>query len=164
MKILVISDTHIPERTQSLPRQLLDEVKSCDAVIHAGDFTAYSFYENLKSISKQLHAVKGNMDDNRISNVLPSKSIISFHATTVGIMHGIGPPQGLQELIRNSFKDDKIDVLIYGHSHTAVWERKDDIYMLNPGSATDFIIARKRSYAVLTIEEESFGAEIKWVQ
>ncbi len=160
MKLIVISDTHIPQKSKTLPNKIIEEIKNADAVIHAGDFTSYDFYEQLKFISKQLYAVKGNMDDRDITNFLPNKLIIKIEEKTIGIMHGFGPPHGLEEYLLKNFEKDKIDILIYGHSHKSIWKKKDSIYILNPGSPTDYVFTKEQTYAVLNIEKEIINADI----
>ena len=100
MRLIVISDTHIPQRIKELPDILVQEINKADGIIHAGDFTSYRFYENLKSISKELYAVKGNMDDNYISTNLTDKLIIEIEGKRIGIMHGYGPPYGLEDILK----------------------------------------------------------------
>lgn len=38
MKIVILGDTHIPKRAKHLPKRLLTELKTADAIIHTGDF------------------------------------------------------------------------------------------------------------------------------
>lgn len=160
MRLIVISDTHIPQRIKELPDILVQEINKADGIIHAGDFTSYRFYENLKSISKKLYAVKGNMDDNYISTNLTDKLIIEIEGKRIGIMHGYGPPYGLEDILLKHFEKDYINIFIFGHSHKSMWLKKGEIYILNPGTPTDYIFAKEQTYAVLSIENESIDAQI----
>ncbi|MBX9638367.1 MAG: metallophosphoesterase family protein, partial [Mycobacteriaceae bacterium] len=38
MRLLLITDTHVPKRARDLPTQVWDEVAAADVVIHAGDW------------------------------------------------------------------------------------------------------------------------------
>ncbi|GIT80479.1 hypothetical protein LLS1_21480 [Leifsonia sp. LS1] len=38
MKLLLISDTHLPKRARALPDQVLEAVDDADVVVHAGDW------------------------------------------------------------------------------------------------------------------------------
>ncbi|MDO8655790.1 MAG: YfcE family phosphodiesterase, partial [Nanoarchaeota archaeon] len=60
MRIGVIADTHIPDRAECLPKQVLDAFKQVDMVIHAGDIVDLSVLDTLKSVCKDVHAVWGN--------------------------------------------------------------------------------------------------------
>jgi uncharacterized protein len=153
MKIVIISDTHIPERAQELPERIVKEIQTADAVIHAGDFTSNEFYEQLKSISKMLYAVRGNMDDYIIGQRLPEKIFFNLGGKNIGLMHGIGAPAQLEDRIYNTFKDDKPDIIIFGHSHSTLEKMKGSVLILNPGSCTDFVFAKKRSFMILNIEQ-----------
>jgi hypothetical protein len=72
-------------------------------------------------------------------------------------MHGWGSPAGLENRILALFKEDRIDVLVYGHSHRAKNEHKDGILICNPGSPTDSRFAQFQSMGVLTVEEKISG-------
>ena len=38
MRLLLVSDTHLPRRARDLPAQVWEEVDRADVVIHAGDW------------------------------------------------------------------------------------------------------------------------------
>ena len=59
-----------------------------------------------------------------------------------------------------SFKDDKIDVVIFGHSHMALNERSGATLYFNPGSPNDVIRAKFFSYGLITIQDGKIKAEI----
>jgi len=160
MKIVIISDTHIPERAEALPARIVDEIKTADAVIHAGDLTSSEFHEQLKSISKMLYAVRGNMDGYVVGQILPEKIFFNLASKNIGVMHGNGAPAGLENLTYNVFKDDKPDIIIFGHSHRALEKQKGNVLMLNPGSCTDHLFTNKRSFMILTINQGECKVEI----
>lgn len=160
MKIVVISDTHIPERAKELPARIVEEIKTADAVIHAGDFTSIEFFESLKSISKLLYAVRGNMDGYVVGQRLPQKLFFNLGGKNIALMHGVGAPAGLEKLLYNTFKEDKPDIIIFGHSHHALEKWVDNVLMLNPGSCTDHVFTTKRSFMVLHIDHNECKIEI----
>ena len=47
MKIIVLSDTHMPHRSKTLPSRLVQELKDSDLILHAGDWTDWFVYEHL---------------------------------------------------------------------------------------------------------------------
>ena len=77
MRILVISDTHIPIAATHLPAQVLDEAAKCDACIHAGDIVQYQVIEQLSKLCP-VYAVAGNMDDIKIKKKLPSHQCVNL--------------------------------------------------------------------------------------
>ena len=60
-RILVMADTHLDQLTPGIPDTILHEIRNCDQVIHAGDFTGEDCYRQLSSLTR-LVAVHGNMD------------------------------------------------------------------------------------------------------
>lgn len=163
MKLIVLSDTHIPERKNSLQDTLWNEIDNSDGVIHCGDFTSIDFYELIKKRAKSFYAVKGNMDDYFIKSKLPDKLIFNIENLSIGLMHGYGPPHGLENLVYKSFQNDKVDIIIFGHSHQHLQVHKENILLLNPGSPTDYIFATAQTYAILSLEGKEYHSEIKFI-
>ena len=156
MKIAILSDTHVPSAAAELPGNAYKILEKADAIIHAGDFQVASVIDTLQSIAP-FYGVCGNMDDHEIRQRLPVRRIIQLGGFAVGVMHGWGGPAGLEDRIRALFKDERIDVLVYGHSHRAKNEWKDGMLLFNPGSPTDSRFAQFKSLGVLTIEEKITG-------
>ena len=154
IKIGVISDTHIPDRIKVVPEKILEAFKHVDMVIHAGDLVDLSVLEDLKSVCKNVHAVYGNMDPYNVKKVLPENKIIHVDKYKIGLMHGLGNPLHLVETTRQFFKNDKVDIIIFGHSHKPFCESIDNILFFNPGSATDTIFAAFNSYGIIEINDK----------
>ncbi len=161
MKIGVISDTHLRDKSENLPSQIEAAFKHVDIIIHAGDFVDISALEKLKKICPQVTAVCGNMDTEPIRKILPEKEILKIGKFKIGLAHGQGHPSGLPELLLNMFKNDKVDVIIFGHSHKPVNEVINGVLLFNPGSATDKIFAEYNSYGILEINDKIEGKIIK---
>ena len=70
MRIVVISDTHIPAAANKLPQHIIEELKNSSLCIHAGDFTSIELAEEI-SKHTQLKAVRGNMDSQEIKQKFP---------------------------------------------------------------------------------------------
>ncbi len=152
MKILVISDTHIQTIKGNFPSKLLEELKSSDACIHAGDFVEYSVFKELSSITK-VYGVWGNMDSTGVRKNLPQKQIIRIGNIKIALTHGEGAPHSLITLIKDIFKDEfsEIDIFIFGHSHYPLNKIIDKKVYFNPGSPTDKIFTPYNSYGVIEI-------------
>jgi len=161
MIIGVISDTHIPDRAEVLPKKIIEAFKKVDMVIHTGDFVDLETYNHLKKIFKKFKGVAGNMDPREIKERLPEKEIIKIGKYTIGITHGIGHPSGLVELLKNIFKKDNVDIIIFGHSHTPMNETIDGILFFNPGSPTDKIFSPYNSYGIIEINDNISAKVIK---
>lgn len=152
MKIGVISDTHISSRHEHIPGIILDVFKQMDIVMHAGDMVDLSVIDELKSVCPKVVAVAGNMDPEAVRKKYPEKEILEISGYRVGLMHGCGSPLNLVELLKNVFKEDKPDIIVFGHSHKPMNEFIDGVLFFNPGSATDFS-AEYNSYGIIEINE-----------
>lgn len=161
MKIAVISDTHIPDRYDRIPESLCEELKKVDMIIHAGDLVHLDLLEKLKSFCPNVKAVIGNMDPPEVRRELPEKEIITVGEHKIGIMHGWGAPHRLIETLKEAFKKDNVEVIIFGHSHNSVNEERDGILFFNPGSVTDKIFAKVNSYGIIEINDEIKARIIK---
>lgn len=156
MKITVISDTHTYS-IKYLHKRIIDDIKLSDAVIHAGDIVGESLIKEISLINPAIYPVKGNTDP-YIPNLLPQKRSLNFCGTTIGVIHGDGSPFGLENRLLYEF--DSADLIIYGHTHKPFYGKFGSKYLLNPGSPTNNRWTDKNSYAILTIENDRFFAEI----
>jgi hypothetical protein len=150
MRICVLSDTHIPERYDSLPEQVISEIKQSDLIIHAGDFTSLELFEQLKCL-KPMKAVRGNMDDAVLRDKLKDKEVFTVNQKfKIGIMHGFGHPGRIKEIVMALF-DPSFDLVVFGHSHRPCQEKIGKTVYLNPGSPTDKMFAPCNTFAVIDI-------------
>lgn len=159
MKIGVISDTHIPDRAGDIPEVVLKAFRGVDMIIHAGDLVDPKVLERLKEACSNVVAVLGNMDSGKLKDALLSKQIISVGKFKIGIMHGYGHPEKLIDVLSEAFKDDKVDLVIFGHSHVATNITRDGVVYFNPGSPTDRLFSPYTSYGIIEIND-SINANI----
>jgi putative phosphoesterase len=157
LKILVLSDTHIPIAAQDLPEEIYKAIEGVDMIFHAGDLIDEGVLEKLRSL-KETRAVRGNMDSKELSMVLNAKEVINIGKFKIGLIHGYGAPSEIMPTVRREF--DKIDVLVFGHSHAAMNVKKDGVLYFNPGSPTDKIFASKNSYGILEVTDKNIEGTI----
>lgn len=157
MRILVLSDTHIPKAAQDLPDKIYDEINHCDMIFHAGDFVERPLLDKLRSL-KETHAVCGNMDSRDLRDVLNQKEVIEIEGHLIGLIHGYGAPGLLIETVKAEFKN--CDAIVFGHSHMATNMVKGGILFFNPGSPTDKVFASQNTYGILELTEEYVKGEI----
>ena len=155
MKIGVVSDTH----SLDLPRQMLEEFKNVDFIIHAGDFCSAPDLQKLTKI-KEVKAVYGNMDDGSIRKKLSRRQIIPCGKFTIGVFHGEGAPQHILATVQKEFKDEKVDVVIFGHSHQPFNEEIKGVLYFNTGSPNDYVRAPYPSYGILDVGETKITGQI----
>lgn len=150
MKIVVLSDTHIPRTANDLPPEIYSAIKKADLVLHAGDFCERELYDNIAAIT-ELRAVCGNMDTGELHALLPRKEIVEADGARIGLVHGHGAARDIVETVWKEFAGEKIDAIVFGHSHTAYNESRSGILLFNPGTPTDRIFAACNTYGILTV-------------
>ncbi len=160
MKIGVIADTHIPDRANELPEQVIQEFQQVDMIIHAGDFTNVQIFDKLKTLA-QVKAVHGNMDPIGIVEKLPRKEIVKCGKFSIGIFHGSGNPAVIIEQLKNEFKNDKVDIIVFGHSHKPMNEWIGKVLFFNPGSPTDKVFAPFNSFGIIEINDKISARIVK---
>ncbi|MHA1507919.1 MAG: metallophosphoesterase family protein [Promethearchaeota archaeon] len=94
----LLSDTHVPQRTDNLTAVVLDDFKkrNVDYVFHMGDFTSFEVYERLIETfgSDKVVAVRGNMDiDSKLKQTLPEKLEFNIFNFKILMLHGMGGPK-----------------------------------------------------------------------
>jgi putative phosphoesterase len=154
MKIGIIADTHIPDRAKEIPKIILEDFRTVELIIHSGDLVQISVLDMLKSVCPNIKAVYGNMDPHEVRKQLPEKEILEVSKYRIGLMHGYGSPGRLVELLSQSFKNDGVDVIIFGHSHAPMNEKMKGILYFNPGSPTDKIFSPYNSYGIMEIDDK----------
>ena len=155
MKIGVVSDTH----SLLIPPDVINALNKVDMIIHAGDFCTVKDVETFSRL-KDFKGVYGNMDGADVRKILPRREILDVEGVTVGIFHGEGPKEGILDAVRNAFKDQKLDVVIFGHSHQPFNTLIGDTLYFNPGSPNDMVFAPYRSYGILEIKSGTVTGKI----
>ncbi|MFE0809160.1 metallophosphoesterase family protein [Streptomyces sp. NPDC058794] len=136
MRLLLMSDTHLPKRAKELPEPLLAEIPRADVVVHAGDWVDTATLDLLEHRSHRLVGVYGNNDGPGLRARLPEVARADLGGLRFGVVHETGAAQGRERRCAARFPD--LDVLVFGHSHIP-WDTTADtgLRLLNPGSPTD---------------------------
>lgn len=159
MRLAIISDTHLPRGQRAIPQACHEELESADAILHAGDFTAYDTYLQIKDLGKPLHAVHGNVDDPRLREELPATRIVVAGGARIAMVHDAGPATGRLRRMRIAFPN--ADALIFGHSHIPLHETAEDGFQIfNPGSPTERRRAPAHTMGVATIRGGRIAFEL----
>ena len=141
-KIGVLSDTH-----GLLRDEVIDTLKGCEAIIHAGDIDGPGVLNKLKEIAP-VYAVRGNADKDIWSDDLPHTLSVALFDTNFLVIHN---KKHLMEDLSNQ------KVIICGHTHKYHEEYKDGRLWLNPGCCGH----RKPSQPItLTVIEISDNGDI----
>ena len=148
MKIAVLSDTHAAS-VESIPRKIIDHLVAADLIVHAGDFVARDVLEGLKKLG-EVKAVRGNMDSDELRDLLPEKEIFTVGNKRIGVIHGWGAPFRMESKVKSVFPGEKLDAIIFGHSHFSQNKVIDGVLFFNPGKAS-------RTFGILTVGEDIEG-------
>lgn len=162
MRILVISDTHLPAKNlKSLPSIIKEEAQKSDCCFHTGDFTSYSLFKQISEWTK-LYGVCGNMDETEVKNNLREREILELEGITFGLTHGGGAPANIITYVNDEFaqKMADIDVFVFGHSHIAFDKEIQGKIYFNAGSPTDKVFALNCSYGILEINNKEIKRRI----
>lgn len=158
MKIGVISDTHISDGSVHVPQEILNAFKQVDRVVHCGDMVDLKVIDELNSVCAKVVAVSGNMDHEAVKRKYPVKELFDVEGFKIGVMHGWGAALTLTEVLKDAFKADNPDIIIFGHSHQPMNEQIGGILFFNPGSAD--IAAQYKSYGIIEIKSGWIDARI----
>lgn len=159
MKILVFSDTH--GDIGAMRDVILKNMYDTDVVIHLGD--------NLRDLHNVMSdfpfiaslGVLGNCDFAIMNQGARFEGCFTACKRRIFYTHGhkFNVKAGYECLVSNA-KFNKADVVLYGHSHIALYEEKNGIAIINPGSISCPRDGSKGTYAMLEIEENNLICKI----
>lgn len=156
MKVGILSDTHI-RKGRVLPQFVWEALVNVDMILHAGDIVSDSLLEELAVLAPVV-AVRGNCDG-WVGN-LPEKAVTQLGFLKVGITHGyLGKGNDTPERAYNTFLEDQVDIIIFGHSHCPYKNFHQKILLFNPGSPTDKRGQEYHSMGILIVEDKSYDIQ-----
>lgn len=158
VKIAVLSDTHTRKKISELPADVVNVVRDADIIVHLGDFYSRELVDELMRLGN-FRGVTGNHDFGGIQLRLPKQDVLQVNGKKIGLIHGNGCviPNGLHKGLIAKFNGDKMDAILYGHTHIAMSKVMDGVLLFNPGSVSGRFPASKRTYGVLTVGETVSG-------
>ena len=145
MRILVVSDTH------GDLRNLLSAVKAqpnAEVIIHCGDGDEQVQYLKNTIKDKMIVGVRGNCD---FGSTLPSKETLRVCGKTIFVTHGhLYQAKFTTYNLVCAAREEKADILLFGHTHNAMNEYDDGLYIMNPGACSGY----RASYGYIDITEK----------
>ncbi len=136
MRLLLIADTHVPNRARDLPAQVWDEIAAADVVVHAGDWVTPELLDEVETRAARLVACWGNNDGPVLRARLPERADVTLSGVRFTVVHETGAAVGREARMSRLYPGS--GVLVFGHSHIP-WDTttKTGLRLLNPGSPTD---------------------------
>jgi putative phosphoesterase len=156
MRLVMLSDTHLPARARALPAEIWTAVEEADVVLHAGDWISRDAVDELTARAGRLIGCYGNNDGPDVRAVLPEVARVTLGGLRFVVVHETGPARGREHRMAAAYPD--ADVLVFGHSHVP-WDSTvahspgpagtagagartpstapGTLRLLNPGSPTD---------------------------
>jgi putative phosphoesterase len=163
VRIAVISDTHMPRGERRLPDRCLEECRTADAIIHAGDFSGVSVLDQIEALGPPVAAVYGNVEEPGIRERLPEERLLEAAGATIAIVHNAGPAAGRLSRMQRRFPE--ADAVVFGHSHMPLHETDpaSGFQIFNPGSPTERRRAPRRSMGLASAEGGKVAFEHLWL-
>jgi len=150
----LVSDTHLPRFGRALPRALVAGLRAANVagILHLGDMTdpiAVDLFEALAPFD----AVAGNNDPVSVWERYGRAKIVTVEDVRIGMVHGdVGRGRTAHDNAIATFADSPVDVVLYGHSHRPIVDRRPGRLIANPGSPTDKRMMPEFSYGLLTVD------------
>ncbi len=152
MKFLVFSDSH--KYTNGMDKAI-EKHKDINHIIHCGDISDDCEY--LEMIYGKTHSLCFVCGNNDFFSHYPLLRCFKLEGKTVYITHGHKERvKGSLDALFVSGKKNNADICIFGHTHTQYLEKRDDIFLLNPGS----IGYIGEEYAIVDIKKEGIEIEL----
>jgi putative phosphoesterase len=171
----LVADTHLPDRLERLPPELLAVLDGVDAILHAGDVSALQVLDELGRIAP-VFAVRGNDETAETTQALPAQLLLTLAGQRLLMVHG-------HYLDREADLASRLDdhwepklayraelgrragasAVIFGHIHVPLVARHGDVLLINPGAlaaASGATRQRRCTVALLYVRDDGALAPV----
>lgn len=127
----VISDTHgilEPEVERAFREANLNRI------IHAGDIGGPEVIRRLSAIA-EVSAIGGNSDPRPFVTRFPERLALTFNGCKILVIHDLGRELFPSAEVETWIRREEPRVVIFGHLHRPVQEKRGGVLYFNPGSA-----------------------------
>ena len=138
VRLAIISDTH-----GYIDPPVVEVIRRCDQVLHAGDICGAHVLEQLHQLKSQVTAVAGNNDAaglwpieaTEVVNALPKIARLQLPGGELVVEHG--HLHGMQQPDHASLRltHPQARVIVYGHTHCMLVDKENTPWVVNPGAA-----------------------------
>lgn len=143
----LISDTHGLLRPEVAP-----VFAGADLIIHAGDIGTSEVLKELRSIAPVV-AVRGNNDKGDWARAIPETEVVQMGSVHIYVLHDL-------KEIGVSPNAAGFQVVVSGHSHQPLIDKREGVLFVNPGSAGPRRFKLPITVARLTIEGANVHGEL----
>lgn len=148
MTIGLISDTH-----GWLDPAIEHWFSGIDLILHAGDVGREKVLHQLEQMAPTV-AVRGNIDGGVWGRELPLEEIVYVKDKKMALLHIAGTPKKPRPEARRLIRQHQPTILLTGHTHIPVIERRSDVLWINPGAAGIQGSHRERTVMLLHITDK----------
>lgn len=151
-RIGVVADTH--SRPDARALELLRGLAP-DVLLHAGDIGDRAVLTRLAELAPALHAVRGNIDGTAAD--LPEVLVIELRrggaTLRLLLVHiAVYGPRLLRN-VRELAREQRVDLVVCGHSHVPFAAKDDGVAVFNPGSIGPRRFALPIVFGLLELDE-----------
>ena len=143
IKVGIISDTH-----GLLRPAVLEELQSCDYILHGGDVNKPEILDTLRAIAP-LYVVRGN-NDKEWAGDLPKHLTVTLGGVTFFMVHN-------KKDVPRDLGDAQI--VVFGHSHKYFEQQQEGRLWLNPGSCGRRRFDQEITMATMTIDGPNYQVQ-----
>ncbi len=147
MLVGVISDTHGLLRPEALVA-----LAEAEHILHAGDVGNIEILDELRKVAS-VTAIRGNVDVHGACAELPPTDMVELGGRFFYLVHSVHD-------LDIDPRAAGVDVVVSGHSHKPLMERRGGGMYLNPGSAGPRRFRLPVSVALVTVSEGGVEARI----
>lgn len=154
MRAGVLSDTH---GDLEIAKVALTQMGKIDLLLHAGDHYRDAL-ALAKTVPVPVHAVVGNCDWDFMK---PVDVLLEIDNQKIWLTHGhkYGVKSANNKLLTEAIKN-KIDIVVYGHTHIPIAEFRQGVLLFNPGSVARLRGKRGATYGVIEIRQQEIMPDI----
>lgn len=159
MQVAIVSDSHIPSRESEIPERFAELIGAADHVLHAGDFDSQGALANVREVANELTPVEGNMDP---QVGLPDVATVELDGVEFVLTHGTGAPEGWHDRLAETVLDmvGAEGVGVAGHTHRVVDQYHEGVRLLNPGSVTGAVPAKRPTMFTAEVSDGTLDVEL----
>ncbi len=152
----------MPRHARVLPAALRSGLQGVDLIVHCGDMVDAMAVPLFEAIAP-LQAVAGNNDPPVLHREFGARKILQLGDVRIGVVHGhAGGGRTTPARAENAFKSERVNAILFGHSHVPYCEVHDGVLLFNPGSPTDRRRQREYSYGILRVTGSAIEPELRY--